>query len=374
MLKLKIVQAKHGDCLILTYGSTSEPKYMLIDGGPPTVYKNHLKSELEAISKSGGQIDHMVLSHVDADHIVGLIKLTTELRKQAVQKQEPLIAIKDLWFNSFQNSIGKGNQVMGLMNQVFSPMSGSLQSTMPHGNLAFHSIKQGSTLRINALDLDIPINNVVGEELISVETAPEPIKLDNMKVHIVGPTEENLSNLRTEWVEWLDENRDKLAFGEEKELKMSDRSVPNLSSIMFLIEAEGTTLLFTGDGRGDHLLEGLAKANLLNAEGKIHVNVFKVPHHGSIRNADAQFFEIITADKYIISADGRHHNPDLETLKYIVEKAHQREAPIELIFTNKTDATEKLMQEFPPKQHNYTTLFLEPEKNALELEFSQSVS
>jgi hypothetical protein len=37
---------------------------------------------------------------------------------------------------------------------------------------------------------------------------------------------------------------------------MADRSIPNLSSIMILAEAdEGKKILFTGDGRGDHLLQ-----------------------------------------------------------------------------------------------------------------------
>jgi hypothetical protein len=47
----------------------------------------------------------------------------------------------------------------------------------------------------------------------------------------------------------------------------ADSSIPNLSSIMFLAEAESKANLFTGDGRGDHLLDGLDDAGLLDAQG-----------------------------------------------------------------------------------------------------------
>jgi hypothetical protein len=56
---------------------------------------------------------------------------------------------------------------------------------------------------------------------------------------------------------------------------MADNSIPNLSSIMLLAKADGKTILFTGDVRGDHLIQGLNQTGLLDTEGKIHVDVLK---------------------------------------------------------------------------------------------------
>jgi hypothetical protein len=54
----------------------------------------------------------------------------------------------------------------------------------------------------------------------------------------------------------------------------------------------------------------------MDADGKIHVDLLKLPHHGSIRNVDDPFFERIQADHYVVSSDGdRFNNPDLETLE-----------------------------------------------------------
>jgi hypothetical protein len=84
-----------------------------------------------------------------------------------------------------------------------------------------------------------------------------------------------------------------------------------------LAEADGKRILLTGDGRGDHTLEGLEKAGLLDGDGKLHVDILKMPHHGSDRNVDQDYFEKIHADHYVISADGKHHNPDVATLRMI---------------------------------------------------------
>jgi len=62
MLTLKVVQAKFGDCMILKFGDSQKPHYMLIDGGPGGTYRDHLRHELEKISSAGGQLDLVVLS------------------------------------------------------------------------------------------------------------------------------------------------------------------------------------------------------------------------------------------------------------------------------------------------------------------------
>jgi hypothetical protein len=75
-------------------------------------------------------------------------------------------------------------------------------------------------------------------------------------------------------------------------------------------------MLLTGDARGDHVLDAL-KAAGATTRGKLHVDILKLPHHGSIRNVEENFFEVITADHYVISANGRDGNPETETLELI---------------------------------------------------------
>ena len=116
---------------------------------------------------------------------------------------------------------------------------------------------------------------------------------------------------------------------------------------------EEKTILLTGDGRGDHLLQGLQQAGLLDAQGKIHVNILKLPHHGSDRNATRGFFRKVTAGQYIISANGLYGNPDLATLIWIVEAAREQGRSIEILVTNETPSSRQLVQEYPPGEYGY---------------------
>jgi len=366
MLKLRVIQAKFGDCLIVEYGSSDNPKYMLIDGGPGGVYKSYLRDELLSIKESGGQLELMVLSHIDGDHIVGLIQFTEELKEQQADEVEPVIEVKQLWMNSFSQSIGKNNKITQGLNTLNSKVQHVL-STMPETERAFLSIPQGNTLHRNALLLNIPVNSTANYGTISCDTLPQPVQMENLKITIIGPNEANLNQLEEEWKAWIVENENKIMMSDPEILAYIDRSVPNLSSIMFLMEAEGKSVLFTGDGRGDFILEGLEYRKLLDEEGRIHVNIFKVPHHGSIRNASETFFLKVTADKYVISGDGHHGNPDYETLKHIVEAAAKQNRKVELVCTNETESTKKLTVSFPPKNYPYTLTYLPKDKSSLSL-------
>ena len=111
-------------------------------------------------------------------------------------------------------------------------------------------------------------------------------------------------------------------------------------------------LLLTGDARYDEIEDGLASAGV-SRDGRLHVNLLKVQHHGSARNSRPEFFERITADKYVISANGRDKNPDLEALEWLVDGAHKSGRRFEVFFTNATEAVSKLPDSRPPAEFGY---------------------
>src|SRR5262249_39319588 len=98
-----------------------------------------------------------------------------------------------------------------------------------------------------------------------------------------------------------------------------DKSVPNLSSIVVLARSHGKSILLTGDARGDKILEGLEKIGEVAPGGKLHVDILKVPHHGSSNNLDRDFFERIPAEHYVFSGDGEHGNPERESLGMLMD-------------------------------------------------------
>jgi len=367
MLTLHVVQAEYGDCLIVEYGMQPNPKYVLIDGGPPGTYTSHLRSELEKIKKSGGRLDLAVLSHVDNDHIVGLLDLMAELRQQRANRATETIEIVSLWHNTFSQTIGLDNNVEARLKALQANARNSA-AVMTVTNAAVEGIGEGGQLRSSALVLGIPINS----DLISVDDALRPIRsADGLRLYVVGPTKKNLEELRMEWLAWLD-RCETSPLATEEIAAMADRSVPNLSSIMVLAEdqATGKRLLLTGDGRGDHLIDGLDQANLLSRDGTLHVDVLKVPHHGSARNVTQKFFKTVTADKYIISANGKYGNPDLDTLVWIIEAAKEQGRTIEIFATNQTPSTRQLVEKYDRNEYGYRLVEMDKESSSMPLQIA----
>jgi beta-lactamase superfamily II metal-dependent hydrolase len=63
----------------------------------------------------------------------------------------------------------------------------------------------------------------------------------------------------------------------------------------------------TGDAREDYIVDGLERARLVR-NGRADVDILKLQHHGSARNADETFFRTLLADHYVISANGTYGN------------------------------------------------------------------
>lgn len=379
MFRLHVLQARYGDCLLLEFGTVDEPHYVLVDGGPPRTYERHLRGELARIAAqqgaTTGRLDLVVLSHVDNDHIVGLLDLTSELREQRANQLAELVQIDALWHNAFDDTIGRdsdlevrleslGIQVMAAAGQA----SIALSST----GIALQGIGEGRQLRRDAMLLGIAINDGFPDDLVTVDTAPEAIPMGDLTLRVVGPTLSNLEELQEEWEEWLEEHADDITSGDPMLAAAADRSIPNLSSIMLLAQVDvgsGTkTILLTGDGRGDHLLQGLRSAGLLDHSSSLHVDVLKVAHHGSERNASRRFYRKVTADTYVVSADGLYGNPDLATLIWIVEGAREDQRPISILVTNETPSTQKLIEEYPADDYGYRLVVLDPEDSVLTVE------
>ena len=82
----------------------------LIDAGPAKVYEPHLKPRLAEIRKARGltanaslPVDLLMVSHIDDEHIKGVIELTKELIET---EAPPPVKIKGVWHNTFDDIIG----------------------------------------------------------------------------------------------------------------------------------------------------------------------------------------------------------------------------------------------------------------------------
>jgi hypothetical protein len=333
IFSLEALRARHGDSLLLHYGTPEKPEAVLIDGGPGAVYGDALKPRLEAMRKglSGmGRIKEedplplrlMMVSHIDDDHIGGLLRLTEELIEKKA-KEAPWVQPRTLWHNSFEDLADDDE---GPLAVDASPQSA--RSADP----VLASVKQGRQLQMEAEVLGWSVNDKFPDRLVMApEQGGQTVRLDSdTTLLVISPRTDQIDGLRKEWAEQLRKLKKKEATPAEV-AEYLDESPYNLSSIVCLARQGNHSMLLTGDARGDHVLDALEVANATD-DGKLHVDVLKLPHHGSIRNVEAGFFETITADHYVISASGRDGNPEDETLELIGAARGKDEFTIHLTY------------------------------------------
>ena len=110
-----------------------------------------------------------------------------------------------------------------------------------------------------------------------------------MKLTVVCPHQAQLDKLHDAWDKWLKEHPKAVARRRAAPRSRATTRPYNLSSIVVHAECDGKTMLLTGDARDDHILTGLDEAGIAK-DGKTHVDILKLPHHGSIRNIRPEFF------------------------------------------------------------------------------------
>lgn len=335
---LEVLPAKAGDCLILHCGDVEDPRLILIDGGPAGVWQSTLKDRLLEIRDerelSGDDalvIDLVVVSHVDDDHINGIIRLLEFIKDRTDNALPPLFQIKRLWHNSFDNILGNDETLAVLKSSQFGAASTAtdiealledLENDQSHDTaFVLASISQGDDLRRLAGALNIPINPDFGGSLVQVSKGlPISINVGGVDLHIAGPLHDELVDLQVAHDKWLKAHPERRDDPTAILAALQDKSVANLSSIVLLAEHEGKTLLLTGDARGDKVLSGLEAAGLLAPGSTLPLDILKMPHHGSIRNIDDVFLERLPAKHYVFCGNGKHGNPDRETFDLLFDR------------------------------------------------------
>src|SRR3954447_8536042 len=363
MFELDVVQAAFRDCLIARYGTRTRQRMMLIDGGPFGTFNEHLRPALVELAGAGATLDLVVLSHIDNDHVMGLLEMFGALEKARLEPSAETgtampAAIKELWHNSFSLSAGGEDIAPRIREALASATEKSAPKLMSLAGTLM-GVGEGDALRVAALTLGVPINARFDGRPVLVDNT-STVRTAGMSIDVSGPSTQILERLRAEWLAWLSAHGRGVTAAAAV---AADNTTPNLSSIVLLLRAHGRSMLLTGDGRGDHIVDGLGERGLLSKSGKFHVNVLKVPHHGSARNATRDFFAMVTADTYVISANGRYGNPDLECLLSLVDAAGGR--PIEIVCTNPTSSLRDLAKQRPPERHGYRLALMAPDAHSL---------
>lgn len=314
LFSLEALDAGEGDALILHYGDSNAPRQLLIDGGPRATWKRTLRPRLAQIGERLGrqplELRHILVTHLDSDHIGGVLALAEDLGAEDCPAQ-----CDRFWLNTFDDT---------LLDHLPAPARSALAEHAHPASLAAveASIGQGMGLLEQIERLRAVHNNGKASLVVDEEPVMLPLDPDWLTVQLLCPNAKHLRKLATAWERKLVKD----AADAAETAAYVDASVYNLSSLVFVVSARGpqgkrARMLLTGDARGDHVLAALDDAGLCDSAGRAFFDVVKVPHHGSDRNLAADFFDRVQARHYVISADGRHDNPSVAPLVWIAEGA-----------------------------------------------------
>jgi hypothetical protein len=314
MFILEAVKAKHGDCLLLHWGTDDDPRLALIDGGPNRVYAEFLKPRLLELASQWGQsplrLALTMVSHIDEDHIAGLLDLAEE-----IENQDVLVQIDRLWHNSLEGLLDE--KIQGPSSNITAAVSsrfpGMQDSHNPWMQKVLASVPQGQELHAFAKRMGIyDTMNDPYHPLIIADPQQPAADIKGLLLTVVCPAAPEVEKLRKRWVKLRKEGIT---------ADYSDRSPYNLSSLVVVAEYEGKRMLLTGDARGDLILQGLRQMDLLQHDDEnIHFDLLKLPHHGSNNNVEEDFFRRITASTYVVSGDGvRFPNPNEDTMRWLAK-------------------------------------------------------
>ncbi len=352
MLKIKQYPAGNGDSFLLV-ADLPRPTAILVDGGYPATFSNHIRADLEELSHAGHALNVLVVTHIDADHVSGLLPFFSGNGSAADPK---IISVQKVLHNSLRSlaPLAKNSpaparadkELLAEIQQVGCPPPAA--EAQADGEI---SARQGSSLAALLKSGGYAWNEGEGISCVSGDGFPS-FPIGGGRLTVIGPPRARLEALREWWVSemrglgyagTLDANdqlddafeflcaarkraddahtisgRSKAAL-ELKDCYLPDDSVPNGSSIALILEIGKRRVLFLGDAWAEDVVTALTV--VANGKAKLLFDAIKVSHHGSVRNTSPALLGLIDAPRYFVSSNGDgHDHPDLPVLKAIVDR------------------------------------------------------
>jgi hypothetical protein len=317
--RIEMLPARHGDALLIEYGTT-RTRRLIIDAGPLHAFDD-VNARLQKFPAGDQRVELLVVTHVDTDHVEGMIRLL------APPVSRWPIAPEEIWFNGWRHldKTTLGGREGEFMSALIRQRAGNIWNTRFGGQ---------------AVCVDrLPQNRVVLK--------------DDMKLTLVSPDADALADLLEDWRKNADKwelepgNFEKaweqlvretkfhpgaeLTLGPEdltdrlrKQLRGGDSSTANGSSIAFLAEFGGKSCLLLGDAHMKVVCASLRKSGATST-APLKIDAVKMAHHGSKNNITPEFFELVDAEHWLISSNGdRFEHPDAEAVEAVILGARRK--------------------------------------------------
>ena len=299
-MRIEFLQAGTGDCIWISHNK----KNIVIDGGKSTaaIKARYAQMPLEE------NIDLLVVTHIDSDHIAGVIALVEMMKGKGETAR-----LKQVWFN-------------------FPEKPASDEYSVPEGNVLSSSLCEIESLKW--------VNNT--SELIG-----QSIGIGDIKLHILAPDHDVADEYKPKEPDELGvENAD---WGVNLQTLIDnvdddnmDEGGPNSQSIVIVAEHDGKKVLLPGDCTPEELFNALHNYNCINGS-PLKLDLMKLPHHGSTRNITKSIVSQIDCTDFVISTklNKKYFFPNKETIAKLVSYRAQKERIINVYF-NYQDALDVL--------------------------------
>lgn len=343
ILELHVLPAGHGDCLWIEYGDTHHRHRVLIDGGTKGTYK-HIRDRLAALPPAERALELLVVTHIDADHIAGVLEL--------IDDEALGVQYGDIWFNGYRHLPAPVIQDFGAVQAERLTMA-LLGKNLPW-NQAF-----GIHSAVSTADDEMPVTKTLA---------------GGLELTVLSPTRKQLERLRPAWDQEVRKagldpqtvpeepqelpagiqpmgplNVDALADSEFNE----DKAPANGSSIALLLRYRNKSILLAGDAYPSTLRQSLQTLGAPNQ--RLSVDVFKLPHHGSRNNLDQELLKALACRQFVVSTNGAYfRHPDREAIARIVKHGG---ADAQLAFNYRTKHNDIWDTAKLKNKHRYGTMY-----------------
>jgi beta-lactamase superfamily II metal-dependent hydrolase len=333
MYRIHMLAAEYGDSLLIEYGTGAKPKRILIDAGTPGSY-TAVRRKLESLPKKDRHFELLVVTHIDADHIGGVLALLDEAKTLGVTFEE-------VWFNAYDH----------LTDILGAKQGEALSARIAAGGYAWNAAF-GRNAVVVPDDGDLPKVDVGG-----------------MKITLLSPKRAQLVALEKEWRKVIEaaglvpgfgvtldpEEVDDLLGDEDIDVPAlaaskfrSDTARANGSSIAFAAEFGSQSALFGADAFPGVLADSLQR---LSENERRKISVLKLPHHGSRKNLSTDLLKLLDCGTFLVSSNGkRFSHPNRESIARVIRRGGKPR----VVFNYRTEFNECWDDEDLMKQHGYS--------------------
>lgn len=283
-----------GDFFLIK-ASNSAGKYfnLMVDCG------NKSKSKELPKALHGQRLNGIVVTHVDDDHIIGVIDLLENYKCRNFLNAVFII------YNKYDESLityEKGNK-------LYQEIKSRLSQKMLIKSYARNYSRENKAIERRRKKEELPVHilSKVQRALMNANMLEE----DNLYITLLSPNIDTLKRFMRDWKR-MNENTKKTQ--ENGKLK-------NQSSITFLLEFNGKRLLMLGDGIVNETLEALK-----SIRGIETIDYIKLSHHGA-GNSNSGIEKFVTdysCKKFGVtikdSQDGEKSHPNRDIIKILVDR------------------------------------------------------